>query len=49
MYDQELAFAHEIADRAGEIALSYFRHDPEVHWKPDAHPRDRSRSEPSRR
>jgi histidinol-phosphatase len=34
----ELAFAHEVADRAGEIALSYFRHDPEVHWKPDATP-----------
>jgi histidinol-phosphatase len=38
MYDQELAFAHEVADRAGEIALSYFRHDPEINWKPDATP-----------
>jgi histidinol-phosphatase len=38
MYDEELAFAHQVADRAGEIALSYFRHDPEVTWKPDATP-----------
>ena len=38
MYDEELAFAHEVADRAGEIALSYFRHDPKVSWKPDATP-----------
>ena len=38
MYDQELTFAHEVADRAGEIALSYFRHDPELHWKADATP-----------
>ena len=34
----ELAFAHEIADRAGEIALRYFRNDPAVTWKPDATP-----------
>jgi histidinol-phosphatase len=38
MYEEELAFAHELADRAGEIALSFFRHDPEVTWKPDASP-----------
>ena len=34
----ELAFADELADRAGEFALSYFRNDPELHWKPDATP-----------
>ena len=38
MYEEELAFAHRVADRAGEIALSFFRHDPEVTWKPDATP-----------
>jgi histidinol-phosphatase len=38
MYEQELAFAHELADRAGEMALSYFRHDPRIDWKPDATP-----------
>ena len=38
MYDEELAFAHQVADRAGELALSYFRHDPEVTWKPDTTP-----------
>ena len=38
MYEEELAFAHEIADRAGEIALGYFRNDPAVTWKPDATP-----------
>lgn len=38
MYEEELAFAQHLADRAGEIALSYFRHDPEVTWKPDASP-----------
>jgi histidinol-phosphatase len=38
MFEAELAAAHEIADRAGEIALSSFRHDPEVRWKPDATP-----------
>lgn len=37
-YVDELAFAHEIADRAGEIALRYFRNDPSVTWKPDATP-----------
>ena len=38
MYEEELAFAHHLADRAGELALSYFRHDPQVTWKPDATP-----------
>ena len=38
MYEEELAFAHQVADRAGELTLSYFRHDPEVTWKPDATP-----------
>jgi histidinol-phosphatase len=37
-YLQELAFAEELADRAGAMALSFFRHDPEVTWKPDATP-----------
>jgi len=38
MFESELTAAHEIADRAGEIALSFFRHDPEITWKPDATP-----------
>jgi len=38
MYEEELAFAHELADRAGELALSFFRHDPAITWKPDASP-----------
>ena len=38
MFDAELDAAHAIADRAGEIALSFFRHDPEVRWKPAATP-----------
>ena len=38
MYEEELAFAQHLADRAGEVALSYFRHDPEVTWKTDASP-----------
>ena len=38
MFEAELSAAHEIADRAGEIAMSFFRHDPEVTWKPDATP-----------
>ena len=38
MFEAELAAAHEIADLAGELALSFFRHDPEVRWKPDATP-----------
>ncbi len=38
MYDEELAFAHQVADQAGEMALSFFRHDPAVTWKPDATP-----------
>jgi histidinol-phosphatase len=37
-YVDELAFAEELADRAGEMALSYFRNDPEVTWKSDATP-----------
>jgi histidinol-phosphatase len=38
MYEEELAFANHLADLAGEMALSYFRHDPQVTWKPDASP-----------
>ena len=38
MYAEELAFANHLADLAGEMALSYFRHDPQVTWKPDASP-----------
>ncbi len=38
MFEAELAAAHAIADRAGEIASSFFRHDPEVRWKPDETP-----------
>jgi histidinol-phosphatase len=38
VFDAELAAAHEIADRAGAMAMSFFRHDPEVRWKPDATP-----------
>jgi histidinol-phosphatase len=38
MFEAELEAAHAIADRAGDIALSFFRHDPEVRWKPDATP-----------
>jgi histidinol-phosphatase len=37
-YVAELSFAEELADRAGELALSYFRNDPEVTWKPDSTP-----------
>ena len=37
-YLEELAFAEELADRAGHMALSYFRNDPEVTWKPDSTP-----------
>jgi fructose-1,6-bisphosphatase/inositol monophosphatase family enzyme len=37
-YVDELAFAEELADRAGEMALSYFRNDPELTWKADATP-----------
>jgi histidinol-phosphatase len=37
-YVDELAFAEELADRAGELAISYFRNDPEVTWKADATP-----------
>jgi histidinol-phosphatase len=38
VFDAELAAAHEIADHAGAIAMSFFRNDPEVRWKPDATP-----------
>jgi histidinol-phosphatase len=38
MFETELAAAHEIADRAGAIAQSYFRTDLQVQWKPDATP-----------
>ncbi len=38
MYEEELAFANDLADRAGEMALSYFRNDPKVTWKPDSSP-----------
>jgi histidinol-phosphatase len=37
-YVDELAFAGELADRAGELALSYFRNELEVSWKADATP-----------
>jgi len=37
-YVDELAFSEELADRAGEMALSYFRNDPEVTWKADSTP-----------
>jgi histidinol-phosphatase len=38
MFEAELEAAHRIADRAGQIAMAAFRHDPEVTWKPDATP-----------
>lgn len=38
MYEEELAFANELADRAGEIGLSYFRGSFEVHEKADRTP-----------
>jgi histidinol-phosphatase len=38
MYAGELAFANEVADRAGEIGLSYFRGSFEVHEKADRTP-----------
>jgi histidinol-phosphatase len=37
-YVDELAFAEDLVDRAGELALSYFRNDPELTWKADATP-----------
>jgi histidinol-phosphatase len=38
MYEQELAFANELADRADEISMSLFRGDFEVMRKPDQTP-----------
>ena len=37
-FDEELAFAHELADLAGEIGLTYFRGSFEVTIKPDRTP-----------
>jgi hypothetical protein len=36
-FDEELAFAHELADLAGEIGLGFFRGTFEVTIKPDRH------------
>jgi histidinol-phosphatase len=38
MFDRELAFAHEVSDRAAEIALGYFLGEFSVRMKPDASP-----------
>jgi histidinol-phosphatase len=38
VFDEELAFANEMADRASEIALGFFRGSFEVSIKPDASP-----------
>ena len=38
MFEDELAFANELADRAGEIGLAYFRGSFEVHEKTDRTP-----------
>ena len=38
MFDRELAFAHEVADRAAEIAMGYFLGEFSVQMKPDASP-----------
>jgi histidinol-phosphatase len=38
VFDRELAFAHEVADRAGEISMSYFLGEFEVRQKPDLSP-----------
>jgi histidinol-phosphatase len=38
VFEEELAFANELADRAGEIAMSFFGHDFEVRLKPDRTP-----------
>jgi histidinol-phosphatase len=38
VFEEELAFANELADRAGEIALSYFGGSFEVRLKPDRSP-----------
>jgi histidinol-phosphatase len=36
--EEEFSFAHEVADRAAEIALPIFRGGPEVRLKPDSTP-----------
>jgi histidinol-phosphatase len=38
MYEEELAFANDLADRAGEIGMSLFGHDFDVRLKPDRTP-----------
>ncbi len=38
MFEEDLAFANELADRAGEIGLSYFGGSFEVRLKPDRTP-----------
>ena len=38
MFEQELKFANQVADRAGEIAMSYFLGEFEVRQKPDLSP-----------
>lgn len=38
MFERELTFAHELADRAGDISMSYFLGEFEVRQKPDLSP-----------
>ena len=38
MFEEELSFAHELADRAAEISMSYFLGKFEVRQKPDLSP-----------
>ena len=38
MFEEELSFAHELADRAAEISMSYFLGEFEVRQKPDLSP-----------
>jgi histidinol-phosphatase len=38
VFEEELSFAHEIADRAAEISMSYFLGEFEVRQKPDLSP-----------
>jgi histidinol-phosphatase len=38
VYERELAFANEVADRAAEVAMGFFRGEFEVRLKPDATP-----------
>jgi histidinol-phosphatase len=38
MFEEELTFAHELADRASEISMSYFLGEFEVRQKPDLSP-----------